>query len=110
MTKTIDTEELKRKIDGGGDFVLVEVLAEKPYRRGHIPGAVNIPYRTIGGEARRRFDPEQEIVVYCADSSCRASGIAAEKLESMGFENVRHYEGGKKAWTDAGYPLEGGGE
>jgi rhodanese-related sulfurtransferase len=106
MAETMETGYLKRKLDRGDDFVLIEVLAEKPYRRGHIKGAINIPFRQIGREASERFDRDREIVVYCADRACKASTIAAEKLDSLGFENVFHYAGGKKEWMEAGYPME----
>ncbi len=40
---TVEREELKTKLDRGDDFVLVEALPEKYYRRAHLPGAVNLP-------------------------------------------------------------------
>lgn len=29
-----------------------------------------------------------------------------KKLEDLGFKNVYDFEGGKKAWREAGYPME----
>lgn len=40
--KTISREELKAKMDRGDDFVLLEVLREESYRRGHLPGAIRL--------------------------------------------------------------------
>lgn len=108
MPKSINREDVKRKIDSGEDFVLIEVLGTKEFMRKHIKGAINIPLREIGRTARERFDPEMEIVVYCADAECQASPRAAEKLENLGFKNVYDYEGGKKDWIEAGYETEGG--
>jgi rhodanese-related sulfurtransferase len=35
------------------------------------------------------------------------SSQAARKLEEAGFTNVHDYEGGTKAWQEAGLPVEG---
>ena len=44
--KTIEREDLKQKIENGDDFVLLEVLSEQSYARGHLPGAIRFPGRT----------------------------------------------------------------
>lgn len=106
MPKTIDRETVKEMIDRGDDFHLVETLMSKEYEKWHLPGAINIHFNKIGKEARERFDPEATIVVYCHDKKCRASPIAAEKLEKMGYTEVYDFEGGKAAWEEAGYPRE----
>ncbi len=107
MYATIDRDTLKKKLDAGEDFHLVEVLAEKEFNRLHIKGAEHIQFGQIAKEANKRFSKEDVIVVYCADTACKASPIAAEKLDSLGYTNVYDFEGGKKAWQDAGYPMEG---
>lgn len=107
MYGKIDRETLKQKLDNNEDIKLIEVLMPKPYEQLHIKGAINIPLNTIGKEASSRFDKDDFIVVYCADKECQASPKAAEKLDTFGFTNVWDYEGGKKDWADAEYPVEG---
>ncbi len=106
MPKTIDLQTLKEKIDRGDQFHLVETLMPKEYEKWHLPGAINIHFNKIGKEAKERFEKDDEIVVYCHDEECRASPIAAEKLEKMGYENVYDFTAGKQAWREAGYPVE----
>lgn len=106
MASTITAEELKAKIDRGDDFHLVETLMAREYEQWHLPGAINIHFNRIGKEARERFSKDDEIVVYCHDEECNASPIAAKKLLNMGFEHVIEFPGGKKAWKEAGYPVE----
>ncbi len=108
MYDTINREELEDKLADGEEMELIEVLAPEDYREVHIKGAINIPISDIGKEARKRFDAEQEIVVYCADSSCQASPEAAKKLDQLGFQNVYDYEEGKKDWLEAGNPMASG--
>lgn len=104
---TVSTEQLERMKDNGEEFVLVDVLGEQHFQDEHIPGAVNIPLNQIGSEALKRFEKDEEIVVYCASKSCQASPKAAEKLEKLGFENVKDYEAGLKGWKQTGHEAEG---
>ncbi|MFP4647013.1 MAG: rhodanese-like domain-containing protein [Candidatus Acetothermia bacterium] len=108
MYETIDREELQRQLAGGEAVTLIEVLSEEEYEKGHIKGAINIPLPEIGREAKKRFDSDEKIVVYCADLSCEASPEAAKKLDALGFENVYDYEEGKKGWREAGNPTVSG--
>ena len=106
MPKTIDREELKKKMGNGENFTLVDVLSEDQYDKSHIKGAINIPLEKIGRKAENKLNKEEEIVVYCSDKNCSASPNAAKKLESLGFKNVYDYEEGKADWKKAGYPME----
>jgi len=62
---TVTREQLKEKMDRGDDFVLLEVLSEESYRRGHLPGAV----RYEGREQVERLAPDKgaEVVAYCSN-------------------------------------------
>lgn len=62
--KTINREELKQKMDRGGDFLLLEVLGKASYNREHLPGAG----RYEGRDQVRGLAPDRstEIVAYCS--------------------------------------------
>lgn len=102
----IDRETLKSKLDNGEPLHLVETLQPKEFAKGHLPGALNIPFTRMTKEARERFSPEDTIVVYCHGENCKASLRAAEKLEKLGYTNVFEYSGGKHDWEAAGLPFE----
>ncbi len=103
MSKTISLKELQKKKD---EVILIEVLDPDQYDDFHIKGAINIPYKKIATEAEKKFNKEDEIVVYCSDYECESSKIAADKLDDMGYKKVYHYKGGKKEWKEAGLPVE----
>ena len=103
--KQIDRETLKAKLDAGEPVYIVETLQPKEFAKGHLPGAVNIPFMKVTAEARSRFSEDDMIVVYCHDENCKASTRAAEKLEKLGYTNVWEYAGGKHDWQAAGLPL-----
>lgn len=102
---TIGTEELKEKLDNN-EVTLIEVLEEDDYNKSHIKGAINIPLKKISFISQKKFENDDNLVVYCSDETCTASPAAAKKLKDSGFKNVWDYEGGKKAWKEAGFPME----
>lgn len=110
MHKTISTDELKKKLDAGGeDFVLVDVLSKEKYATRHVPGAVNIPEtldyaKTF--EAALQVPKDTEIAVYCSSSTCHASVRAADALEKAGYTKILHYKDGIAGWEQAGFPFE----
>ena len=106
---TITREELKNWLDQHYPFVLIESLSEEQFRQGHLPSAINLLPEKVKEMAPNLLrDKHQQIVVYCASSTCEASEHAARTLAEMGYENVLRYVEGKKDWSEAGLPLEGG--
>lgn len=102
----IDVAELARRLHSSRPPIVAEILGPQSFASGHLPGALNLPLEGFGEAAARALpDPAADIVVYCASSTCQNSDIAARKLQSMGYQNVRVFRGGKAAWRDAGHPL-----
>ncbi len=67
MIGTIERDELKRKIDAGEKFLLVETLAPEKFAHAHLPGAINLPPEHVRDLAPTMLpDKKAEIVVYCA--------------------------------------------
>ena len=109
MVTEITREELEAKLDRGEDVVLVEALPPMYYEDAHLPGAINMPHDQVDELAPALLpDTSAEIVVYCANSPCRNSEIAARRLTELGYENVRDYDAGKQDWIEAGLPTESG--
>ena len=95
---------------------------EAAQRKGHIPGAVNVPWSTAVAEdgtfkpieqlrqlyAARGIDGDDEIVAYCRIGE-RSSHTWFVLHELLGYRNVRNYDG---SWTEygslVGVPIETG--
>jgi rhodanese-related sulfurtransferase len=106
----ISRDQLRQKIERGDEFVLVDALAPMSFAHSHLPGAINLPPEWVDERGPRRIpDPNAEIVVYCASSTCDSSVEVGQRLVELGYRKVRHYVGGKRDWVKAGLPLEGGG-
>jgi len=63
--KTINREDLKEKIERGDDFVLLEVLSEQSYARGHLPGAIRFPGISMITDLLP--DRATAVVAYCSN-------------------------------------------
>jgi rhodanese-related sulfurtransferase len=107
MLKKITREELTNMVSSGQRFKLVDVLDKGHYEKEHIPGAISLPLNEIEKKAAKVLKKDDTIVVYCASFDCQASSDAAEKLISMGYQNVLDYKGGLKDYKEANLPLEG---
>jgi rhodanese-related sulfurtransferase len=66
MPIPIDRDEVQRLL-ADEDGRLVEVLPEAEYEDEHLPGALNIPLKTLDPETTRRLDRERPVIVYCHD-------------------------------------------
>ena len=109
MTDRITRDEIKATLDAGERLILGEALPAKYYDDRHLPGAINLPHDAVDALAPRLLpDKTAPIAVYCASGPCKNSGIAAERLVALGYENVRDYHEGKEDWVAAGYPVESG--
>ncbi|MDE3029846.1 MAG: rhodanese-like domain-containing protein [Paracoccaceae bacterium] len=107
MNRLIDTATLRSWQEDHRNFTLVDTLPASAFAAGHLPGAVNLVSDDILAQAPIRFpDREATLVVYCASETCKRAGLAAERLERLGYRSVFHYTGGKKDWIAAGLPLE----
>lgn len=105
----IGREALWAKLERGEPVVLVDALSPIAYAASHLPGSLNIPPEQVDVLAPQRIpDRDAEIVVYCTSPDCQASVRVGERLLELGYRNVVHYPGGKREWTEAGLPLEGG--
>ena len=62
---TITVQDLRALIESEERFRLVDVLGEKHWQAGHLPGSEWLDFRGLAREARRRFKAEEPIILYC---------------------------------------------
>ena len=98
--------DVKRRLDAGDSFHLVDVREESEYAKGHLPGAAHLGKGVIERDIEQTIpDPHAEIVLYCGGGY--RSALAAENLQRMGYDNVISMDGGFRSWKEAGYAIEG---
>jgi rhodanese-related sulfurtransferase len=89
----------------------VDARGDDAFRRGHIRGALNLPYEVAAQAAGRSSLPvprDHRLIVYCDYVNCQLSELLAQVLSQSGCERVRVLQGGFPAWVQAGLPTERG--
>jgi thiosulfate/3-mercaptopyruvate sulfurtransferase len=115
----VDTAFVTEAMQRGA--ILWDARVQEEYRKGHIPGAVNIgdPLRVLRSENSEDFisqeliedilgevgiDPAKEIIVY-AGKAVPSAYFALYTLQYFGAENAHIYHGGVDDWKAAGRPI-----
>jgi len=97
----IAASELLEQIDADHAPTIVDVRTRNEFARGHVPGALNIPFqgigRQIGAIPGSRRD---QVVVYCGLGP--RAWIAGAVLRRHGFTNVSCLAGHFSKWRAAG--------
>lgn len=89
----ITVDEVAKK-----DVTVIDVRKEAAYQKGHIPGAINIPYGEFEKDHPKLdgIDKDEEIAVNCV------MGMSSQKvtrvLNEAGYEKAKSLKGGIKAW------------
>jgi rhodanese-related sulfurtransferase len=65
VPERIDNERLRVLLEDGAQ--LVEVLPAGEYRDEHLPGAINIPLKTLDAKTTAALDRGRPVIVYCWD-------------------------------------------
>ncbi|MGI9648366.1 MAG: rhodanese-like domain-containing protein [Acidimicrobiia bacterium] len=80
------------------DALLIDVREVGEYEAGHLPGAINIPLRTVTDNLDK-IPTDRQVFVYCK-SGYRA-GLAGSSLGLLGYDNVLIFPPGWNGWTAA---------
>jgi len=89
---------------GTAAFVLLDVRGPAAFARGHVPGAVNLPHRSMDAARMAAWPAGTLFVVYCAGPHCNGADRAALRLARLGHP-VKKMIGGVSGWLDEGFAL-----
>lgn len=97
-----DSWDLKTMLDKGDKVIVIDARAASAFAAEHIPGAINIPHRTMTTETTAHLDRDALIVTYCDGIGCNASTKGALAMARLGF-TVKELLGGLDWWKRDGY-------
>lgn len=117
----VDAQWLQENLD---QVTIVDARADKEYKKGHIPGAVNITWQALSNMQPKQGEPgwgvvlsneqlskklgefgidgKKDIVVYNDPAGLGEDGRVVWMLRIAGLENSRMLFGGWPAWQKAG--------
>ena len=103
--KECTVDDVKRRLDAGDSFTLVDVREESEFAAGRLPGAMHIGKGVIERDIEKKGpDLATPLVLYCGGGF--RSVLAADALQKMGYSNAISMDGGWSGWTGKGYPTE----
>lgn len=98
MDGEISVPELRAKLDTDDAPTVVDIREPPAFRRGHIPGSVNVPFRQLPDRVAELADAD-EIVTVCphGKSSVQAARLVGS-YEGTGDATVESLAGGLSEW------------
>ncbi|CAO2813768.1 unnamed protein product [Amaranthus hypochondriacus] len=111
--KNVDVYTAKGLFSTG--YRYLDVRTKEEFQKGHVEGALNIPYMFVTEEGRVK---NQDFIAQVLEVSkkddklvvaCNRGGRglkATIDLKNEGYEHVANIEGGYSAWVDAGFAGE----
>jgi rhodanese-related sulfurtransferase len=102
----VDSWDLADAIKNREKVIALDTRIKDLFEQEHIPGAINIPHRTMTVERTAYLDKEYLYVTYCNGIGCNGSTKGALKLLKLGFR-VKELTGGLDWWKRDGYETIG---
>ena len=103
--KSVSAADVKAAIDKKEKAIYLDVRDPGEYESGHLPGAINVPNRTLKSKISGLIpDKNAKIYVYCEEIS--RSPLATKTLNDLGYKNAVLMDAKLEDWIKAGFPLE----
>jgi len=103
--KETNVADVKRRMQSGERFWLVDVREDGEWAKGHLPGAVHMGRGVIERDIEVKVpDTGAKMILYCGGGF--RSALVADNLQKMGYTNVESMDGGWRGWNEAGLPTE----
>jgi rhodanese-related sulfurtransferase len=97
ITFTTGPIELDRRLKAHETLNIIDVRAEEDYRKGHIPGAVNLPKEKW--DSLEGLSKDRPNILYCYSQVCHLAATAAYEFAGKGYPVVE-LEGGWDQWKE----------
>jgi rhodanese-related sulfurtransferase len=102
----IDSSDLNQLISNEENIIIIDARSKESFEKEHIPGAINIPHRSLLVENTSDLNREALYITYCDGIGCNASTKGALNMVKLGFR-AKELIGGIDWWKRDGYKTEG---
>ena len=92
-----DSWDLRMALEAHENITVIDARSNQAYQLEHIPGAINIPHRTMNVETTKHLDKSALLITYCDGIGCNASTQAALNMSKLGYR-VKELSGGLDWW------------
>jgi len=102
----MDASDLFNALKNEENVIPLDTRQPLGFEKEHIPGAINIPHRTMDENSTKLLDRSKTYICYCDGIGCNASTKGALNMTKLGFK-VKELIGGIEWWKFDGYATEG---
>lgn len=94
-----------------GKTIIVDMRTPDWYKKGTLPGAINLPYGDLTGsktkaKAKMRRLKGKDVIAFCNGWWCGQSPTGIKALVKLGYAGKLYYfRDGNQGWADAGLPF-----
>ncbi|MGD9678530.1 MAG: rhodanese-like domain-containing protein [Vulcanibacillus sp.] len=88
----VNAKDLKADIDTNGNYFIVDIRKQDDYTKGHIEGAINVPYENIAEADNLAKLPSNEPIVLVGYDGTDASQVA-RVLNQLGYDSYALFYG-----------------
>ena len=92
----------------GEEIALLDVREAGQFGISHLLFATPLPYSRLELDIGRLVPRKSVRLVLCDDGELDVAGLAAKRLDAIGYTDVSLLDGGTQAWSAAGYALFAG--
>lgn len=105
--KEVSVDETLQRMKVNPQTKLIDVREDHEWNEAHAAGAVHLSKGIIERDVEVAIpDKSTEVILYCGGGY--RSALAADALQTMGYDNVFSMAGGWKAWKESGAEIESG--
>ena len=103
-TPHVMAKDVKKQMDSGEEFVLVDIRTREEYDAAHLQGALYADRGLLEWMVPHKIpDPDARIYLYCRAGARGA--LAAKRLMELGYTNVTNIYDGFRGWVMEGFPV-----
>ena len=104
----VPADDVKRELDRGASFVIADARAPSDYVKGHIAGAISVPFSEVEAYAAQ-IPKDRYMITYCGCPHA-VSVQARDAFRRLGYPRAAVLDEGVYVWQDRGYPMKAGAE
>ncbi|WP_375445295.1 rhodanese-like domain-containing protein [uncultured Fibrella sp.] len=102
--KDLDAKQAWQFIQANPEVIVLDVRTPDEFAAAHIDKAMNLNLHDADFTRKMaRLDRSKKYVVHCAVGGRSRKAVAV--MDSLGFTQVRHLNGGLTGWQKAGQPV-----
>jgi rhodanese-related sulfurtransferase/mono/diheme cytochrome c family protein len=98
--------EVYQALTGKRRLILVDARPPPDFARGHIPGAINVPFFDATSRVAALPNDGTWVIAYCGCPHAE-SGVVVDALRAHGFPHTAVLDEGVFVWERRGYPMVG---